>query len=246
MELDIFEPNMAIRNEVGMREGGEKFDFDKHLFQPGVIVSDRNSLTGEVTQRTTIYLMTNQQNNALAAAAELSLLDKEPREVVGTKSISSDACTFLGRRRTRDEFGIVYGLRYHLATGATGQGRLGQTTHMVGRGLTGARVTLLIMAIPQHAKVLGVNPGLMMIWGGIEVTLGRRRAQRPLACRTFGDRSTSDLEALRGVITNDEGIAVATNTRRRRSVSYSIIRCHRHNTIVPGERRVDENDNGNG
>jgi hypothetical protein len=69
MDLDIFKPDMTIRHEVRVGEGGKKLDLDKDLFQPGVIVSDGNSLAGKVAQSTTIDFMADQQHNPLAAAA---------------------------------------------------------------------------------------------------------------------------------------------------------------------------------
>jgi hypothetical protein len=149
MDLDIFKPDMSVRYQVGMGEGGEKLDFDKHLFQPGVIVADGYSLAGKVSQGTSVYFVANQQHNTFTATAKLSLFDKEPCEVVGAKSVSPDACTFLGCGRARDEFGIVHCLNRHITNPtptSTRQDGLRQAAHRVGRRLVVAVIMPFVMA----------------------------------------------------------------------------------------------------
>ena len=122
MDLDIFKPDMAVGDEVRVRELSKQLDFDKDLLEPGMVVANGNTLTGEMAQGAAINLVTDEEHNPLTPSSQFSFLDKEALEVVRTKGVSSYTSALVGGRGARDELGLGLILNGRV----TGKGRLGE------------------------------------------------------------------------------------------------------------------------
>jgi hypothetical protein len=74
-----------------------------------MIVPHGYALAGEVTQLTTVYFVSNKENDALAALAQDFLLDEESAKVVWTESLSPYLASLCLRdtRSAGDELGVI-------------------------------------------------------------------------------------------------------------------------------------------
>jgi hypothetical protein len=57
---DVFQPDMSVRNKVGMREFGEELNLYQNLFKPSMIIANRHPLTSKMAQLAAVNFMPHQ------------------------------------------------------------------------------------------------------------------------------------------------------------------------------------------
>jgi hypothetical protein len=108
MQLHVLQPYVSIRHQIRVRQLCQELDLDENLLQPGMVVSDWDSLAGKVPQVAAIYLVANQEDHAFATPAKLLLLHEERLEIVGAEGFPSNSTTVRdGRRRAGDKVCIA-------------------------------------------------------------------------------------------------------------------------------------------
>lgn len=155
------------------------------------------------TKMASVNLMADQQHDALAAASELLLFDEKGLEVVGTKGLAANATALLDSWSARDELDVL-GVFYGSSLGPR-ENRLDKSADR-----TGGRVVVVprvAMAGSKHAKVVGVDEGVMMA-RTVELPLGGGGSQGLAAGRAFG--KATDFEPLRGGVANNDRVSMAT------------------------------------
>lgn len=161
----------------------------------------------------TVNLVSDQQNNALAASAELSFLHKKGLEVVWAERLFANPAAVRNRGRAGHEFGVVlYAPVFVFAPDS--HKRLNQPSDRARGWVVGVEVA----PVPgtEHAEVVRVNVSFV-VYRVFELSLGRGRTERLVAGRAFGQ--PSDLESLRGWVADDDRISM-TPVRPQWMVSY--------------------------
>jgi hypothetical protein len=82
VDLVVFKPNVLVANKIGVRQMLQGLHFDQDLFQPVVVVADRDAFAGELAQAATVEEVVHQEDNPLSASTQLPLLPKEGFEVI--------------------------------------------------------------------------------------------------------------------------------------------------------------------
>jgi hypothetical protein len=124
-----------------------------------------------------IDLMSDKQDDALAAAAQLPLLDEEGLEVVGAEGFAADAVALGHGRGTRHELGILDLLDRMVVVVIVMFSRRRRRRHRLHEpsdGTRGRAVVVVKAAGPQHPKVVRIDVGIV-VGGHVKLPVPVRR-----------------------------------------------------------------------
>lgn len=88
---------MPVRNQIGVRELGQKFNLDQDFFQPAMVISYRHTLACEVAQLTSIDLVAHKQDDAFAAFSKDSFFNEEGFKIIWAECFFAYSATGLLR-----------------------------------------------------------------------------------------------------------------------------------------------------